>query len=207
MWRSSDEGRTWSERYSANIEDQPEDYAWSTMGEAVLWQARSGKMYTILRVDNRGWPGIDGTPLELASTELHDNFDRMTLYTSTDLGRSWQRLRDFGTYGYMYPSVLRLQDGRLLLTFTHRAPNRPKGLRAILGTETDDGFDFDFEHDVIMIDEKTPLEQKSGGGFGCTVQLDDGTLVSSYSYRSAPEPFAGEDRELHLEIARWRAPV
>jgi hypothetical protein len=60
-----------------------------------------------------------------------------------------------------------------------------------------------------MLDTKTPARLAagyhggpflgSGGGFGPTVQLDDGMLVTSYSYR-------GEDAETHLEVIRWRLP-
>ena len=39
----------------------------------------------------------------------------------------------------------------------------------------------------------------SGGGFGNTIQLDDGTLVSCYSYR-------GKDGATHVEAVRWRLP-
>ena len=53
------------------------------------------------------------------------------------------------------------------------------------GFEKPDGFVFDFQHDRIELDTKTALGQHSGGGFGNTVQLDDGTLVTSYSYRQA----------------------
>jgi len=37
------------------------------------------------------------------------------------------------------------------------------------------------------------------GGFGNTVQLDDGTLMSVYSYR-------GEDTKTHVEAVRWTLP-
>jgi hypothetical protein len=99
----------------------------------------------------------------------------------------------------MYMSLLRLHDKRLLLTFTVRDLKPPLGVRALLGTETDDGFAFDFAHDRIMLDTKTPVGKYQGGGFGPTVQLDDGTLVTSYSYR-------GEDGMSHLEVVRWKAP-
>ena len=39
----------------------------------------------------------------------------------------------------------------------------------------------------------------SGGGFGNTVQLEDGALVSVYSYR-------GTDNHTHLETVPWRVP-
>ena len=96
-------------------------------------------------------------------------------------------------------SLLRLQDKRLLLTFTVRDLMPPLGVRAMLGTESDDGFDFDFAHDRILLDVKTPGGTPQGGGFGPTVQLADATLVTSYSYRSA-------DGQSHLEVVRWNAP-
>lgn len=53
--------------------------------------------------------------------------------------------------------------------------------------------------DRIMLDTKTPDGTPQGGGFGPTVQLDDGILVTSYSYR-------GEDGKSHLEVVRWELP-
>ena len=50
-----------------------------------------------------------------------------------------------------------------------------------------------------MLDTRTPIGKSQGGGFGPTVQLKDGTLVTSYSYR-------GKDDKTHLEVARWRIP-
>jgi hypothetical protein len=72
-------------------------------------------------------------------------------------------------------------------------------VRAVLGVETDDGFEFDFVHDRIMLDTRTPVGKFQGGGFGPTVQLGDGTLVTSYSYR-------GTDDKTHLEVVRWHLP-
>ena len=98
---------------------------------------------------------------------------------------------------------MRLRDGRLLFTFTLRAavpPNTPPpGVRAVLGREVPEGFQFDFRNDRIILDSKNPIGMLSGGGFGPTVQLEDGTLVTSYSYRTP-------DEKTHLEIVRWRLP-
>ena len=121
------------------------------------------------------------------------------LWSSSDGAKTFDRVRDFGDYGEMYMSLLRLQDRRLLLTFTVRKRQPPLGVRAIPGVETDDGFEFDFAHDRILLDTKTGSRYQ-GGGFGPTVQLDDGTLVTSCSYR-------GEDDKTHLEVIRWRLPV
>jgi hypothetical protein len=38
------------------------------------------------------------------------------------------------------------------------------------------------------------------------LQLHDGTLVSSYSYNTDPDEWAGNYSGLHLEIARWQLP-
>jgi hypothetical protein len=100
----------------------------------------------------------------------------------------------------MYMRFLRLQDGRLLLTFTVRSSSidgYPLGLRAIISD--DDGETWDFENDRLVLDQKTPSGRSSGGGFGNTIQLRDGTLATVYSYRSTNE-------KTHVEAMRWRLP-
>jgi hypothetical protein len=99
----------------------------------------------------------------------------------------------------MYMSLLRLGDHRLLLTFTVRDLHPPLGVRALLGKETSDEFEFDFAHDRLVLDLRTPVGQPQGGGFGPTVRLDDGMLVTSYSYRDA-------NGYTHLEVVRWKLP-
>ena len=196
IMRSYDSGRTWEEEYSASVEGVPENYPFPFFGEAHLWQAASGKIYAIARVDSKYFPPLPDRDAKIGDS---DHFDRMILYSSTDLGRTWKVLRDFGDYGEMYPATLRLQDRRLLLTFTVRDVKRPLGVRAVLGKEAPDGFEFDFTSPRFLLDAKTPDDKDSGGGFGPTVQLEDGTLVTSYSYR-------GADDEVHCETIRWRLP-
>ena len=133
--------------------------------------------------------------------EAGDQGDRMMLWESHNNGASWQKHDShgtFGTYGEMYPRFLRLNDGRLLLTFTVRSnatDGHTLGLRAIVSY--DDGETWNFAHDRIVIDAQNV--GPSGGGFGSTIQLDDGTLISCYSYR-------GSDGKTHVEAARWRLP-
>lgn len=133
--------------------------------------------------------------------EAGDQGDRMMLWESLNHGVSWQK-RDghgtFGTYGEMYLRFLKLKDGRLLLTFTVRSNSsdgHTLGLRAILSY--DDGETWNFRRDRLVIDSQNI--SASGGGFGNTVELDDGTLVSCYSYR-------GEDGATHVEAVRWLLP-
>lgn len=191
LWRSADGGRTWDKSQRCRPEDFESQYGFFG-GETWLWQARSGRIWALVRVDSNEFP-IRGREIRAQN----DQSDHFILWYSDDDGRTFRRERDFGDYGEMYMSLLRLQDQRLLLTFTVRDLNPPLGVRALVGTESADGFDFDFSRDRIMLDTRTPVGKPQGGGFGTTVQLADGTLVTSYSYR-------GEDDKTHLEVVRWR---
>ena len=197
MWRSTDGGRTWPQQYQANVAGLPQGHKSSFFGETVLWQARSGKIYAIDRVNSHVYPPLPGRNRVKDQT---DHSSRLILYASTDLGHHWKKVRDIGGYSMMYPSILRLQDGRLLLTYTQRGGEPPIGVRAVVGKESEDGFRFDFDHDLILLDTKTPAGKLSGGGFGPTVQIDDGTLITSISYRDAND-------KTHLEVVRWRLPA
>jgi hypothetical protein len=192
-WRSTDNGKSWDKSQRLEPRDFQSVYGFFG-GETWLWQARGGKIWALVRVDSNEFP-IKGRPIKAGN----DQADHFVLFSSSDGAKTFDRVRDFGDYGEMYMSLLRLQDKRLLLTFTVRDLNPPLGVHAILGGETDDGFEFDFAHDRIMLDTRTPVGKYQGGGFGPTVQLGDGTLVTSYSYR-------GTDDKTHLEVVRWHLP-
>jgi hypothetical protein len=194
MWRSKDNGRTWDKTGQCQPKDFQSQYGFFG-GETWLWQAKSGKIWALVRVDSNELP-IKDKPI----TAKNDQADHFILFSSTDEGKTFDRIRDFGDYGEMYMSLLRLRDQRLLLTFTVRDLHPPLGVRAIVGQETEDGFEFDFTHDRLMLDTRTPVGKYQGGGFGPTVQLNDGTLVTAYSYR-------GDDDKTYLEVARWKAPL
>jgi hypothetical protein len=198
LWRSRDSGATWDKSLN------PDTDGWIDVdgffSQSTTYRSRSGVLWHPVRVDATGphWklaerPGVEN--------RLGDNDDRTMLWKSVDNGRTWRRHADggrFGTYGEMYPRFLRLRDRRLLLTFTVRSNSTdgyPLGLRALVSP--DDGESWDFEHDRIAIADRNT--GPSGGGFGNTIQLRDGTLVSVYSYR-------GEDRATHVEAVRWKLP-
>ncbi len=193
VWRSRDRGQTWERNRSCQPRDFKSIYGFFG-GETWLWLARSGKVWALVRVDSNEFP-IAGRPIKAGD----DQSDHFILFSSTDQGRTFDRIGDFGDYGEMYMSLLRLGDRRLLLTFTVRDLNPPLGVRALLGAETDDAFEFQFAHDRLMLDALTPIGKDQGGGFGPTVQLGDGTLVTSYSYR-------GTDNKTHVEVVRWKLP-
>jgi hypothetical protein len=196
LWRSRDRGRTWDKSPRAEALEFESKYHF--FGEAQIFQHKTGKLISLVRVDSTEFP-IPGQQLGAWMEGFNDNQDHLLLYESTDRGKTFRRLKHFTEYGEIYPSIIRLEDGRLLMTFTVRSMKPPLGVHAVLGRETADGIEFDFDRDRFVIDAKTPKDKPSGGGFGRTVQLADGTLVTSLSWR-------GADGETRLEVVRWKLP-
>ena len=217
LWQSRDGGGTWEKDLRCEFEGV--DKATTTcghwcpfFGEAILWQANCGDILGLFRVYPPQFEPLpnDGDYRRGYVKELDDQHDRLLVFRTSDGGRSWRREKELGSYyGEMFPSILRLQDGRLLLTFTVRSLHPPLGVHAVLGEETPDGFSFDFASDRMVIDSKTPLDQISGGGFGPTVQIDDGTLITAYSYRGSSELMQLDSfivQKQQLEVVRWHLP-
>ena len=195
LWTSRDSGKTWEHGSPVDLPDygdQPHDNWDGFFAEDFTYRTESGKLRHWIRCGPPSpmYPMNDGRP----TPETDDGGDRTFICESIDNGRTWSNLRDWSDYGVMYPRILRLRDGRLLATFTQRAIFYPIGLQAIFSH--DDGETWDFRSDRIIIEGKTPWGMESGGGFGNTVQLPDGTLVSCSSYM-------GADGGFHVEVARW----
>jgi hypothetical protein len=198
LWRSRDQGKTWDKTLACDFEKVDRSKLWWPLNaETVFWEPRNGDLLAIVRVDPRVFPPLPGTEIP---KEEGDQVERLMVFRSLDGGARWKLEENLGTYGEMYPQILRLIDGRLLQTFTVRALKPPLGVHAVLGEETASGFRFDFDRDRLVIDAKTPIDLPSGGGFGPTIQLPDETLVTVYSYRDA-------DKKTRLESARWKLPA
>jgi photosystem II stability/assembly factor-like uncharacterized protein len=200
LWTSRDGGRTW-DRSAPRVTigsygTRPYDNYDAFFTEDFTILSRSGKLLHFIRCGPPSpmYPMNDGR----ATPAGDDGIDRMLRCESDDGGRTWGEVRDHGDYGMHYPRVLRLHDGRLLLTFTQRSLTYPIGLQAVLSH--DDGQTWDFQNDRLILEGKTPWGLPQGGGFGNSVQLADGGLVSCYSYR-------GADNKTHVEVVRWRLPA
>lgn len=198
LWTSQDRGKIWN-RSTSRVEigdyrGQSYDNLDGFFSEDFTFRAQSGKLLHFIRCGPPSpmYPMNDGRLTPSGSA-----IDRMMRCESTDLGQNWGELRDFGDYGMHYPRVIRLQDGRLLLTFTQRGVFYPIGLQAVLSY--DDGETWDFQSDRLIIEGKTGWGIPSGGGFGNTIQLADGTLVSCSTYRC--------NNDTPLEVIRWRLPA
>ena len=111
--------------------------------------------------------------------------------------------------GSMYTHFLKLMDGRLLLTWTKRSPKYDNdgfgsGIRGLLSY--DDGSTFDTSEDYIVIqaqnDSWSPACRAGCGchvGYGNTLQLANGTLVTAYCHD--PEP--GQSGLARVAVVRW----
>ena len=193
MWRSTDFGKTWDKSTVCKNE------GWRDLdgffSNSDTFRLRSGKLLHVNRVESHRHP-IEGQKPPVG----WDAYDRTILWESTDKGTTWRRVRDMGYYGEHYGFFLQLADGRILYNWTVRDVGRPLGIQAIVND--DQGKTWDFQTDRIIVESRTDMKANTkpfGGGYGNTVELRDGTLLTPYT-------FMGSDTKFHLEMVRWRLP-
>jgi hypothetical protein len=118
----------------------------------------------------------------------------LELYRSRDGGLNWQRLatpvEENGAYSGNPPSLVRLVDGRLCITYANR--NEPRTIRAVFSS--DDGATWGLEH-VLRRDAGEP-----DIGYTRTVQRADGKLVTVYYWLDEPRS------ERYIAATIWSAP-
>ena len=203
MWASHDGGVRWDENRPVKLLGSFDNH-WGFFPEGFMYRNDADKLLFWSRVASSSpmYPMDDGRLPPSAGRQL-DRLDRTLWYESVDDGLTWTPRGDFGDYGQMFPRVTKLHDGRLLMTYTQRALLDPVGLRARLSC--DDGESWDFDYDQIVIEGFTPWGARNGGGFGNTVQLEDGTLVSCYSFNPGDVTNPSIDPS-QIHVVRWRLP-
>ncbi len=157
--RTNDGGKTWN--LVSFIGPEPEDYA--IMPSTV----RVGPADLVTAIRRRKW--ID-------------------VWRSSDNGESWRFLNQAAIEtGGNPPCLVRLRDGRLVMTYGYRL--EPYGIRARISP--DNGLSW--SQDIIL--------RKDGGAFDLgytrTVQRPDGNLVTVYYYNDAA------DRERYIGATLW----
>jgi hypothetical protein len=155
--RTTDGGKTW--QFVSWIGPEPKGYA--IMPSTIrLGEARDGELLTAIRCR-------DGTKSWIET------------YCSSDGGGSWSfdgtPVPDTGEGNP--PSMIRLRDGRVCLTFGYRA--KPFGIRARLSADRGRTW----EPEITLRDD-------GGGrdvGYPRTVQRRDGKLVTVYYFHDEPK--------------------
>ena len=164
---STDDGLTW--RWLAEIPTRPGDEVPNGYHELHGVQADDGRIIVQIRNHNKANAG------ETLQCE------------SGDGGRTWSAPAPIGVWGL--PShLLRLRDGRLLMTYGHR--RAPWGNQARVSAD----HGRTWSAPVILSGEGTTRDL----GYPSTVQLQDGTLLSVW-YEKLPDAPAAVLRQ-----ARWR---
>ena len=168
--RSVDDGLTWQEisRFRTGDFGEHRMRAWHELHSV---ETASGRIITHIRYTNGTWQMF-----------------------SDDGGKSWQGLHPIAA-GFP-PHLLKLRDGRLLLSYGHRRP--PFGNRCRISSDGGESWSAPI---VISADG-------AGGdlGYTSTAELADGTLVTAW-YEALPDP---EGKNSHvkssalLRCARWR---
>jgi hypothetical protein len=229
MLRSADDGQTWTAR-RMSYTDSPElsyyfahgPYHRGLMEENVFFRTPAGRLMRLARLEGRVFAALNLPGF--VSPGPHSGIDQdecLILMESLDDGISWHYRGQFGVPGMMYPSVLALDDRRLLVTYTVRMVPKEEygypwphmGVHATIVEEDGaGGLHWDLQHDLIVIDDRTPDVGTSGGGFGKTLALPAGGFITPYSYRYMPadlQDILREERYLDpavYEAARLASP-
>jgi sialidase-1 len=145
---SSDDGQTW--KWLAEIPTRPGDDV-QQYHELHGVEAANGRIIVHIRNHNK-------------------NNERETLQSeSADGGRTWSKPQAIGVWGV--PSfLLRLRDGRLLMTYGHRRP--PLGNQARVSED----HGRTWSEPMIISDDATSADV----GYPSTVELADGSLLTAW---------------------------
>ena len=165
--RSHDGGRTWVDPVNIG-----EGYV-----EPALCDLGDGRLLVILRQSmarNRRWV--------LWQSDSSDN------------GYNWSKPRPV-TGDMEFPGdVIRLKDGRLLLTYGRRVP--PYGIQGMVSQ--DDGRTWDGENRLLLVGDSGTYDC----GYPSSVQLEDGTIVTVYyAWDSVADNFERQHHRLGVHGA------
>jgi len=159
---SNDDGRTWGDGVVIGRDDY---------NETTVLRLRADRWLAALRTYGDG---------------------HLELFTSNDEGRTWKNTGPLTLPSHHPAHLLRLQDGRILLTYGVRERgHQGVGMRI----SEDEGETWKAPTRIVN------LEGSTDGGYPSSVQLDDGSLVTAYYSKGIPQ-----HRRYHMGVARWSLP-
>ena len=169
-------------------------------GEAVFWETGDGNLQCLSQSIAKG-------PVSLLKNGVAPSADLSAtsgfgFFRSEDGGLNWQsngNLALSDVDGERSPSLLRLQDARYLLTFAGKTHPTQSFIYGAVSETTPTGHNLDFPQDRIILSQRMHDGQSFGSGFGSSVQLSDGHVLSGCSYRDAK----GTNQ---VDVVRWKLP-
>jgi hypothetical protein len=220
--RSEDGGKTWQRTDIAELDTYVScSSPWSTLqlrdgrvlrcfmvragagdsGDVFVTTTRDGRSAVTVRAmgdpeerlrfteETLAYETADGVIWLLTRVEGGD--DHLWQAISRDGGQTWTSARS-GIKGHPPSGLVRLADGRLVLTYGYRHP--PYGIRAVLSR--DEGLTWDTDRIIT-------LRNDGGGydlGYPVSTVLPDGTVVTLYYFTDAAEGIT------HIAATRWQVP-
>jgi len=173
--RSRDAGRTWD--YSEGKIDW--DYTW--FGEVGGIRLTDGRLLATLRCQ------VPGT--------IGEGYEDSWLTESTDNGKTWKKPWPLTQTAQVQAYLTELKDGRLLCTYSNY--HVPFGVSAILSSDGGKNWDHD-----------NPIRLAVSNGFyvgwAVTLQLQDGSLVTSYAATTYPDQ---PPQTVTCEVVKWNLSV
>lgn len=169
VWESKDDGHTWTFLSSLPTRrgDTPDDYH-----------------------EFHGVQASNGTIVVQIRSHADESNRQMLQTVSTDGGRTWSTPRALEIYGYP-PYLMRLREGRLLVSYDHRRP--PYGVQARVSSDAGATWSEPF----VITSNEVKLDQ----GYPSTVELGNGQLLTVWY-----EVPTGAHKAV-LKQARWRLPT
>lgn len=161
LWRSRDRGRTW---------ESPVDlpHEWDT-SEGSIARAADGALVASLRTAQ-----AEGLP------SYCDHWRRITVARSTDDGKTWCDRQVYFRYGKVHSELLRLPDGRILMTYAVRMGELDgqlyHGIEAVISR--DHGQSWDWDNRFILF--RWSMHQTTHSPI--SVHLGGGRILTTFLY-------------------------
>jgi len=173
-------------------------FFFTSTDDGATWSRRSTIVAAPLTHNETTWVQLDNGELFAAARTYGEQ--RLEGFRSTDAGRTWAREGALTMPLQIPADLLKLPDGRLLLSYGAR--NR--GLYGVWVQLGDADARF-WSAPMLLVDFEGSTELQhspapsSDGGYPSTVMLADGTFVTAYYTRGIPA-----HQRYHVGVVRWK---
>lgn len=169
----------------------------NTWGDEVIKLTDCGEPF-LLPLSNKRWLGVARSYRDASIDSVVCLGEYLRYFISTDQGKSWKEKYHL-TGAAQHPGhLLRMNDGRILLTYGNRRPPTPS-IQILLSDNEGETWNF-HARDLVSLEGAVIRSWGYGDmGYPSTVQLADGTLVTAY-YSWGIE----SHNRYHMGVVRWK---